>query len=614
MSAITGGNVKISQLTGLDTISNGAKLRIPASIDNSATSTPNWVSYSVNGEVLSYFIKNNIGINNLESELERQNGLISDLRHDVSSNDTIITNLGIDLSTLRGDVNTNSGKISTLENGFNTQNDQITTLKTYVGDQNTQISALEGNLSTLQSDVAKNSRRITSLEQAQGGGSGGSGDFVTSTELTEVDTRLTGEINSVKGDLQSYSGQIQQNSYDINNLKIIVDNSYKKITSNSDNISTLRSDVDTHSSQISGLNVQISTLQSDVAANSRRISDINTTIEAQGNNISTLQSDVAAHSEKIADLESAQTGNNNALLRDEVGYFSGELNLSENIYPQLVTPTDKSGQIMFYSKIYTSVEGLFAGFVYKLGTDYYLAVPDGFPYRMPSKTGIAINLSDGCAYVVSAEGKLKKFIPEATNSSAGLLSVNDKNKLDDYATTFSENPTATNSSAGLLSKDDKNKLDACVTTEATTSAAGLMSSAHVITLNNTLSRMEVGYFSDTVILSENERISPSIMMPSSIFGEIVFCNRIFSSGSLYAGFVYRLENSYYITVPNGFRYRMPSRTGIAINLSDGCAYVINVNELKEFIPVGTTGLPGLMPTSVLTRLDEIENRLAALER
>ena len=66
MSTAT-GNVKISELNELSSIGEGTKLRIPVSKDKSATSTPDWESYSVNGEVLSYFIKNNIGINNLEN-------------------------------------------------------------------------------------------------------------------------------------------------------------------------------------------------------------------------------------------------------------------------------------------------------------------------------------------------------------------------------------------------------------------------------------------------------------------------------------------------------------------------------------------------------------------
>ena len=53
----TTGNVKISQLSELGTIDNGTKLRIPVSKDKSATSTPDWESYSVSAAVLSKFME-----------------------------------------------------------------------------------------------------------------------------------------------------------------------------------------------------------------------------------------------------------------------------------------------------------------------------------------------------------------------------------------------------------------------------------------------------------------------------------------------------------------------------------------------------------------------------
>ena len=65
----TTGNVKISQLSELGTIDNGTKLRIPVSKDKSATSTPDWESYSVNAAVLSKFMENSLGLNDVGSEM-----------------------------------------------------------------------------------------------------------------------------------------------------------------------------------------------------------------------------------------------------------------------------------------------------------------------------------------------------------------------------------------------------------------------------------------------------------------------------------------------------------------------------------------------------------------
>ena len=63
MSTTTTGNIKISQLSQLSTIDNGDKLRIPVSKDKSATSTPDWESYSVSASVLSRFLEDSLWLN-----------------------------------------------------------------------------------------------------------------------------------------------------------------------------------------------------------------------------------------------------------------------------------------------------------------------------------------------------------------------------------------------------------------------------------------------------------------------------------------------------------------------------------------------------------------------
>lgn len=63
------GNIKISQLEGLETINDGNKVIIPISKDNSTggASTPEWESYSVSASVLSNFLENSLGINDVDS-------------------------------------------------------------------------------------------------------------------------------------------------------------------------------------------------------------------------------------------------------------------------------------------------------------------------------------------------------------------------------------------------------------------------------------------------------------------------------------------------------------------------------------------------------------------
>lgn len=64
----TTGNIKISELNELGVIGNGAKLKIPVSTDTSSTSTPDWESYSINGNVLSSFMGKSLGISDVGSE------------------------------------------------------------------------------------------------------------------------------------------------------------------------------------------------------------------------------------------------------------------------------------------------------------------------------------------------------------------------------------------------------------------------------------------------------------------------------------------------------------------------------------------------------------------
>lgn len=67
MSTIT-GNKKISELSILGEIDNGKNLRIPLSKNNGTTDSPNWKSYCINGDVLSRFLENSLGINDVGNE------------------------------------------------------------------------------------------------------------------------------------------------------------------------------------------------------------------------------------------------------------------------------------------------------------------------------------------------------------------------------------------------------------------------------------------------------------------------------------------------------------------------------------------------------------------
>lgn len=135
---------------------------------------------------------------------------------------------------------------------------------------------------------------------------------------------------------------------------------------------------------------------------------------------------------------------------------------------------------------------------------------------------------------------------------------------------------------------DKKKLDACVTTGANLSKAGLMTPAQVADLDNAVLRAEVGYFSGIETFAEGTNAVVEIQSNTSTAGTVVYCNRMAgTAGSSLAkgGFAYKVGTKYYAAAPGAFARPMPRRGGIAINLSDGCAYVLDSDgELHKFMP------------------------------
>lgn len=130
---------------------------------------------------------------------------------------------------------------------------------------------------------------------------------------------------------------------------------------------------------------------------------------------------------QVADLD-------NALLRVEVGYFSGIETFAEgtNAVVEIQSTTSTAGTVVYCNRMAGTAGSSLAkgGFAYKVGTKYYAAAPGAFARPMPRRGGIAINISDGCAYVLTAEGTLEKLLPVATTSQSGLLSATDKGLLD----------------------------------------------------------------------------------------------------------------------------------------------------------------------------------------
>ena len=77
--------------------------------------------------------------------------------------------------------------------------------------------------------------------------------------------------------------------------------------------------------------------------------------------------------------------------------------------------TSTAGKVVYCNRIAGMAGSDLAkgAFAYKVGTKYYYAAPGAFARPMPRRGGIAINLSDGCAYVLDSDGELNKFMPGA---------------------------------------------------------------------------------------------------------------------------------------------------------------------------------------------------------
>lgn len=159
-------------------------------------------------------------------------------------------------------------------------------------------------------------------------------------------------------------------------------------------------------------------------------------------------------------------------------------------------------------------------------------------------------------------------------------------------------PVASTSTPGLLSAADKKKLDDCVTTDASYTARGLMTSVQVADLDNAMQRAEVGYFSAIETFAEGTNAVLEIQSTTSTAGTVVFCNRIGTSEGASitsAGFAYKVNGKYYAFAPGAYPKPMPSRGGIALNTTDGNAYVLTAEgTLEKLLPVATTSQSGLL--------------------
>lgn len=199
-------------------------------------------------------------------------------------------------------------------------------------------------------------------------------------------------------------------------------------------------------------------------------------------------------------------------------------------------------------------------------------------------------------------------LPLASATYAGMLSNTAFTHLSNFNIYEHSVPT-TNTVSLVFTKPLTGETITATLAAATSARAGVMTANQVTRLSNAMQRWEVGYFSAAEYFNEGTNAVPENQSTTSSTGTVVFCNRIgLSPGAsfTYAGFLYKVGTKYYTAVPGSFGKPMPRPESIAINTSDGCAYVLNADgALVKFIPVATTDIPGLMPSSAYSKLNTL---------
>ena len=125
-----------------------------------------------------------------------------------------------------------------------------------------------------------------------------------------------------------------------------------------------------------------------------------------------------------------------AAQRTAFGVFEGTVVVAEGsaVVPETSSTTSTSGKIVFVTRIGMTPTATVTrkGFLYQVGTKYYMAAPSAYGKPMPMDNGLAISTQDGCAYYLS-DDQLVKAIPVATTSQSGLMSSAVYSKLNTLA-------------------------------------------------------------------------------------------------------------------------------------------------------------------------------------
>ena len=125
-----------------------------------------------------------------------------------------------------------------------------------------------------------------------------------------------------------------------------------------------------------------------------------------------------------------------AAQRTAFGVFEGTAIVAEGsaVVPETSSTTSTAGKIVFVTRIGMTPTATVTrgGFLYQVGTKYYMAAPSAYGKPMPMDNGLAISTQDGCAYYLNGD-HLVKAIPVATTSQSGLMSSAVYSKLNTLA-------------------------------------------------------------------------------------------------------------------------------------------------------------------------------------
>lgn len=184
------------------------------------------------------------------------------LNNFVGGNDTNISNIETDISSLKSktdttnkNVSTNATNISSLQSGLNTAN-------TNISKNASNITSLQSGLNTTNSNVSKNASNITTLQN---------GLATTNTNVS----KNASDISSLKTKTDTINTNVTTNANSIKSLQTSLATTNSNVSTNASNITKLNNELN---SNVSSLNSAIQTNTNNINTNKNNISTLTTNL------------------------------------------------------------------------------------------------------------------------------------------------------------------------------------------------------------------------------------------------------------------------------------------------------------------------------------------------